>query len=200
MAGILKFFLALIFLSLGSEANAAPYQYGELFFVEANKPEHSKLQILGGMITDNNFINSYGFLVNKSLFTSSLYRLSGEVTLRHTDLVDSVKKVSGNTSINQPSTSFHLVSSLLLIKAKTSMLNLWYNDMRVYLDLGLGATQYKRQTFKNYNPYSLYGGLTLEIPIGEYSFLAKYRRLSDNFTESQESNYSEIMLGMGFKW
>jgi len=170
------------------------------FFVEENKLEHSKLQILGSMISDNNFIDSYGLIINKSLFTTSLYKLSGEVTFRQTDLTSSIKDADVNTEINQPTSSLHLVSSLLLLKAKSSILNKLYQDLQIYLDVGLGATQYKEHTFSYSTPFSIYGGLTLEIPFEKYSFLAKYRRLSDNFTESEKSNYSEIMLGIGFKW
>jgi hypothetical protein len=196
----MKFFFGLLLLTLGMQLKAAPYQYGELFFVEENKLEHSKLQILGSMISDNNFIDSYGLIINKSLFTTSLYKLSGEVTFRQTDLTSSVKDADVNTGINQPTTSLHLVSSLLLLKAKSSILNKLYQDLQIYLDVGLGATQYKEHTFSDSTPFSIYGGLTLEIPFEKYSFLAKYRRVSDNFTESEKSNYSEVMIGMGLKW
>jgi hypothetical protein len=196
----MKFFFAILILTLGMQLKAAPYEYGELFFVEENKLEHSKLQILGSMISDNNFIDSYGLIINKSLFTTSLYKLSGEVTFRQTDLTSSIKDADVNTEINQPTSSLHLVSSLLLLKAKSSILNKLYQDLQIYLDVGLGATQYKEHTFSDSTPFSIYGGLTLEIPFEKYSFLAKYRRLSDNFTESEKSNYSEIMLGIGFKW
>jgi hypothetical protein len=196
----MKFFFAILILTLGMQLKAAPYEYGELFFVEENKLEHSKLQILGSMISDNNFIDSYGLIINKSLFTTSLYKLSGEVTFRQTDLTSSIKDADVNTEINQPTSSLHLVSSLLLLKAKSSILNKLYQDLQIYLDVGLGATQYKEHTFSDSTPFSIYGGLSLEIPFEKYSFLAKYRRLSDNFTESEKSNYSEIMLGIGFKW
>ena len=196
----MKFLFSLLLLTLGTQLKAEPYQYGELFFVEENKVEHSKLQIMGSMISDSNFVNSYGLIINKSLFTTSLYKLSADVTLRHTELVNSVKDVAQDTKINQPGASFHIVSSLLLLKAKSSILNKLYQDLQVYLDLGLGATQYKEQTFGNSNPFSIYGGTTLEIPFEKYSFLAKFRRVSDNFIESEKSNYSEIMFGIGFKW
>lgn len=204
MVRFMKILFSLFIILMGTNLQAAPYQYGELFFVEESKHEHSNLQFLGSLLSDNNLIDSYGLTINKSVFSTSLYKLSAEITVRHTELTDSAKSIAQNSTIeqkvNQPTTSFHLVSSLLLLKAKSNILNKFFQDLQLYLDLGLGATQYKEKTFESSNPLSIYGGVTVEVPFEKYSFLAKFRRTSDNFMNSDKFNYNEIQFGMGLKW
>lgn len=185
-------------------AFADPYKYGELFFIEKAKHKHSKLYILGSTITDSSLIDSYGLGLNCSFYSSPLFRFSTEATFRKTKESESSKIINQNTNVlqktNQPGSSVHLVSSLLFLKAKSSLLNKFYQDLQLYLDLGLGATQYSKHTFKPSTPWSLYGGTTLEIPFKKVSFVAKYRRVSDNFNGRDKFNYNELMLGAGFKW
>lgn len=201
---MVKFLVLGLVIIYSSLSLANPVTYGELFFVEKDEHVHTKLQVLGTSLTDNNLIDSYGLLINKSVFMSKLWRLSVEGTFRNTELTSTAKKLEANSEVeqrvNQPEASFHFVPSLLVHRAKGNVFNKLFPESNLYLDLGLGFTKYKENTTGDMTPFSIYGGLTLDIPIKTWSVLIRWRRVSDNPSAEDKFTYNELMLGAGFRW